>query len=278
MAALRAEPDADGRRLTIYRRGQSEPLLVQHAEDGRRPYIHPLLAPDGMGVLTEDAPAHHPWQHGLYVGLNAVNGVGFWTENETDGTFHPGPLSDVSAQDNTAGWAVESAWRAPDGADLLVESQAWAFTDLTDCYFLDMDWRLRAETNLTFGQYAYGGLFLRMPYRPETGGTALNSEGQENNDTEGRRARWVSVTMPIAGRADNAGIVLMDHPGNPEHPVPWRVDKQLGIAPSRSIAGEWRLAKDEETVSRYRLYIFCGDADPKYIEEVWKAFAAERDS
>lgn len=66
--------------LAIARSPLTTPLLVQQARPHHRPYIHPILAPDGCGVLTEDAPPHHPWQHGLYVGLNDVNGVGFWMD------------------------------------------------------------------------------------------------------------------------------------------------------------------------------------------------------
>ncbi|NRA38770.1 MAG: PmoA family protein, partial [Planctomycetes bacterium] len=53
-------------------------LLEQRCEAGRRPYIHPLFPLDGHGVLTEDSPDHHTWQHGLYTGLHGVNGSDFW--------------------------------------------------------------------------------------------------------------------------------------------------------------------------------------------------------
>ena len=61
---------------------------------------------------------------------------------------------------------------------------------------------LTAFCDLTFGEYAYGGLFLRMPYKRDLGGEAINSEGQTNRDAEGQRAQWVSVSIPIEGRAD----------------------------------------------------------------------------
>ena len=78
MRILQAESAPE--RLAIHRPGSSAPLLVQHTPAHRRPFIHPLAAPDGQGELTEDMPAHHPWQRGLYVGLNDLDGVGFWKE------------------------------------------------------------------------------------------------------------------------------------------------------------------------------------------------------
>lgn len=241
MTALRVEHAPD--QLRIFRDGLATPLLTQRAAKDKRPFIHPILAPDGVGELTENEPGHHLWQHGLYVGLNDVNGVGFWTEGlhekskDKDGTFHPQPLAAPKAEGSRVAWRVVTAWRSPKGEPMLCETQTWKFADFGRHYVLDLDWTLAAEADLTFGKYAYGGLFLRMPVRPDCAGVALNSAGQTNDAAEGQRAAWVSVHLNIPGREALAqracGIAMLDHPSNPEHPAPWRVDGQLGIAPSR---------------------------------------------
>ncbi|MDF2671728.1 MAG: hypothetical protein K0R67_4034 [Paenibacillus sp.] len=265
--------------IRIFRSGAVEPILVQQAEANSRPFIHPILAPDGKGILTEDAPAHHPWQHGLYIGLNDVNGIGFWSEglNPTrihlDGTFHPRLTQDAQVKDNCAIWSVRTEYRHPQGQPLLQETQSWELTDLGDHYQLHLNWQLQAEIDLTFGEYPYGGLFLRMPFRHPSGGTALNSAGQRNAEAEGKRARWVAVQMPIQGRDNDAGIAIMDHPSNLEHPVPWRVDGQLGISPSCSIAGPWRLNHGEIRSFQYSVIIFTGQIQESFIEETWQSFA-----
>ena len=265
--------------IAIHRGEERDPILVQHAETDHRPFIHPIVAPDGKGVLTENAPPHHLWQHGLYIGLNDVNGVGFWKEgirgDETDGTFHPGPLAGPTADQNRAMWEVKCSYRAPDGSDLFEESQAWRFTDLGDCYEIDLDWTIQASVELTFGEYPYGGLFIRMPYRKERGGEAVNSDGKVNREAEGERARWVAIHMPIEGRDDDAGMAMMDHPDNPDHPLPWRVDGQMGISPSRSILGAWRLGTGEEILFRHRVFVFCGHPHKDEIEASWQRFASD---
>jgi hypothetical protein len=241
-----------------------------------------MAAPDGQGILTEDTPGHHPWQHGLYTGLNDVNGVGFWTEGlhpatkDRDGTFHPRPLAPTKMEGNRASWTVETEWRGPNGEKMLLETQQWTVTDEGGIYTLDLLWTLKAQRDLRFGQHSYGGLFLRMPYRRERGGQAVNSEGQVSSEAEGQRARWVAVNMPIEGRGDEAGIVMMDHPDNPEHPVPWRVDGDLGIAPSRCIAGEWALAEGETVRFLHRLFVFCGKMNKDAVEASWKSFISIR--
>ena len=124
--------------IEIYREPHHVPLITQHARPNKRPYIHPIVAPDGFGVLTENAPPHHPWQHGLYVGLNAVNGIGFWAEGDADGTFHPSPLKTPNRNQNHVSWEVTSAWKTPDSTHLLTESQHWFFHDGGAHYELDM--------------------------------------------------------------------------------------------------------------------------------------------
>ena len=277
MPALRS--DHDTQKIAFYRDGSSLPLLTQVATTDSRPYIHPILAPDEIGEVTENQPGHHLWQHGLYVGLNDVNGFGFWTEglagNVLDGTFHPRPLAAPMVLGNTTSWEVVTDWRAPDGGPLLTETQHWRFTDNGSASLLDMDWTLAASTDLRFGKYSYGGLFLRMPWRAETGGDILTSEGATSHQSaEAQKARWVALSMPVPRRVSGpVGVAFFDHPTNPEYPNPWRVDSNLGITPSRCIAGEWHLPKGTETLNRYRLSIFQGLIDPAAVEAEAARFA-----
>lgn len=200
----------------------------------------------------------------------------------TDGTFHPRPLAAPTVDGRQARWVVESEWRGPDGTPLLDEAQRWSLRDARAHLVLDLEWTLHARRGITFGECAYGGIFLRMPYREEHGGTVLTSHGQNASQAAGQRARWVAVSMPIAGRPDRdvesriAGIAILDHPSNPEHPVPWRIDGQLGISPSRCIAGAWCLSTGESATERYRLVAFGGPIDPAYVDACWRTYATER--
>lgn len=272
---LEAEPD----RVSIYRIGSPTPILVQNAPRDLRPFIHPIIVPGGSASITENAPDHHPWQHGLYIGLNEVNGVGFWTEGldaqvaHLDGTFHPEILGAATAIENTARWSVVTEYREPRGETLFHERQDWTIADLGERYSLDLVWTLRADQALTFGEFDYGGLFLRMPFRRETGGTVFNSAGQEGRDAAGQRARWVAAQMPIPGDEGEIFAAILDHPQNLEHPVPWRVDKELGINPSVSIAGEWTIPAGEKRVLHYRLILGGGRVEASDIHEAWASFS-----
>lgn len=265
--------DFKSNRIAIYRGNDTLPILVQNADANTRPFIHPILAPDGKGILTQNMPPDHPWQHGLYVGLNKVNETGFWEETDQDGSFHPAPLQSPILVGNQISWQVKTEWRDATGNTMLMETQTWKFVDSTDHFELDLDWSLQALIDITFGKYAYGGLFLRMPFQGGEESNAINSEGKLNDAAEAQKARWVDISMPISGRVDKAGITLMDHPTNPGYPSPWRVDGQLGTSPSRCIAGDWSLKKGNSTTSKYRLYIHVGDINKSKIENIWNRFS-----
>ena len=265
--------------ISFLRPGTDDELVVQQARPGHRPYLHPLHAPDGRGVLTQDSPAHHPWQHGLYIGLNDVNGTGFWMESlyescrATDGTIHPRPLDPSEVCGDTARWTVVSEYRDAAGRPMMAEGQRWTLRAARDEYVLDFEWSLEAAIDLRFGRYDYGGLFLRMPWREDVAAGVLTSEGiAMQHEAEAQRARWVAAHMTIDGRDDPAGIAIMDHPANPGHPVTWRVDGQYGFGPNRCIAGPWELKAGERTMSRYRILPFCGTARRDLIEASYTEF------
>src|SRR5690606_31307754 len=39
--------------FSVFRAGEKTPILTQNARENFRPYVHPIIAPDGKGVLTE---------------------------------------------------------------------------------------------------------------------------------------------------------------------------------------------------------------------------------
>lgn len=268
--------------LSFRRSSAPRDLVVQNAVANHRPFIHPLLSPNGDGEVTENQPGHHLWQHGLYVGLNDVNGIGYWEEGlgknaPHDGTFHPEPLTAAQILGRTASWKVVTEWRDPQGRPLLRETQAWQLTDEGKSYHLDVIWTLTAVRDLRFGASKYGGLFLRMPYRPATGAVVFASTGATaREEIEQRCAKWVALAMPIPGRENPSycGIALLDHPTNAVHPTPWRLDSAYGLSPSRCIAGAWSLGAGDASSARYRVFVFSGKPDRTSVDESWRQFAS----
>ncbi|MCH2367825.1 MAG: PmoA family protein, partial [Planctomycetes bacterium] len=66
---LEVRRDEPGNTLSVFRDGEKKAVLTQVARPDFRPYLHPIVAPDGRGVLTEYSPGHHKHQSGLYWGF-----------------------------------------------------------------------------------------------------------------------------------------------------------------------------------------------------------------
>ncbi len=277
--------------IEAHLKGHGQPLVVHRTSPCARPYLHPLMAPDGIGAATEDVPPHHPWQHGLYFGLNDVNGVGFWTEGlhgpnrDIDGSVVTTSFAvegtDLDCPDGERGhWSVTASWRDPGGLELLRDRLRCALTVDRDRYWIDLAWHLAAQVDVRFGQYDYGGLFLRMPVVSAEETWLQSSSGATiPGEADGRRARWMALAVvPRQRRSLDVHrqpvcIAVMDHSDNPEHPVPWRADSGFGIAPSRCIAGAWSMAEGESVIFRHRVLVTIGPPDASVIDESHRTFA-----
>ena len=260
--------------ISVFRKGSKTPVLVQHAKEGFRPYLHPLSAPDGKGTLTEYSPAHHKHQTGIYWGFTRVNGRDF---------FH-NPGSDywkkISAyitekEGSEVKWQTVYDLLDEKGNTILTETQKWSMRNDSGKFVISLEWKGEAKTDITIGKYDYGGLFIRMPWKEGIKGEVTNSARQRNEHAEGQRATWVDVGIQVEGRDDFAHIAVFDHPENKGYPLPWRVDSQLGIGPARSREGDWQIKSGETEVIRHQLVVYTGELNDVKLNEQWVAFSGK---
>jgi putative heme-binding domain-containing protein len=217
-------------------------LATYVMEPNLRPYLHPLRDAAGQVVLTEDRPADHPWQHGIFTGFHRVNGFNYWKEDEGQQRFVR--LLDLSEQPDRVSWRALVELVAPDGNVVLEEEDAITIhaVESTAAYVMDFDLLLRARgQEVTFGQFFVGGLAVRMPWdKANPRQTHLNSNGLRGRSCEQQRAAWCNVERPFG--SETFGIAIFDHPANPNYPSGWRADEQGLINPNVSALGDWKLA------------------------------------
>ncbi|MEX2400868.1 MAG: DUF6807 family protein, partial [Rhodothermales bacterium] len=277
-AAAQEDPtlqvDRDGDAFTVVRADDGTSLLSYHARETDRPYVHPIMAPDGRGELTQYRPEHHPHQTGLYWGLKEVNGRDFFMGWRSE-HYRRVSSSILSAEGPVVRWRAVYHLLDAEGEPVITETHDWSARLRGGKLVMDLAWTGLAQQDVTMGQFYVGGLFLRMPWDPETEGDVVNAAGQYDGDAEGQRAPWVDVGVEIDGRSDFGHIALFDHPDNAAFPVPWRVDNELGVGPSRQILGDWSLAAGESTTIRYRILAYTGERDPGALTRQWIQYAAE---
>ncbi|MCA9049741.1 MAG: PmoA family protein, partial [Planctomycetaceae bacterium] len=276
---LEAVLSEGGDQIRVIRRGQSEPILVQNATPDFRPYIHPIAAPDGQGLLTEFSPNHHRHQTGLYWGFTRVNGRDYFhhPEGEYWKRVSVTVLKGTAANGNdSVQWQTVYDLLGEAGDTVLQETQVWSLSDKGDRCDLELQWTGEAQTDVTIGEYDYGGLFLRMPWSPGTPAHVVNSARQTDLRAEGQRAVWLDVGMQVPGRTSPAHIAIFDHAENPGFPLPWRVDSQFGVGPVRARLGDWRIRKGEATTIRHKLVVYTGEADDVVLTDMWSDYTGQR--
>jgi hypothetical protein len=271
---LRIEHDTSAGSLSIFRSDEKTPIVVYNAKEDFRPYTHPIVAPDGKGVLTEYSPGHHKHQTGLYWGFTRVNGRDYF-HNPDKGYWKRISANILTGEGKVVKWQTIYDLLAEDGSTVLTETQTWSLTEATGKYFLDLEWKGEAKTDITIGEYDYGGLFLRMPWREGIAGEVINAARQRNEKAEGQRAMWVDVGMQVEGRDDLAHVALFDHTDNERFPQPWRVDSQLGVGPALARLGDWKIPKGKTEVLQYRMVVYGGTLNDVDLIDAWETYVGD---
>jgi hypothetical protein len=186
--------------------------------DSPRPHVHPLTSPAGV-VLTSDAPADHPWHHGMWFTIKYLNGVNFWEEYGEYGRLE---VVEVETREGRERASID--WIAPDGSGVAAREKR-AITHVTlgpDAYALDWDIELVPAVDTVFDRTpyttwgGYSGLTLRGA--PDWTETKLRVFGYD----EPRDRVLGDIASPWCTLAnESAGVVMMDHPKNPRHPTLW---------------------------------------------------------
>lgn len=268
---LRVNHDEIAETISIFQNKSMTPVLTQVVKKEERSYIHPIIAPDGNGVLTEYRPGHHLHQTGIFWGLKLVNGRDFFMHWQSD--YWRGVSTRVlNDKGKSVRWQTVYDMLDENGNTIVVETQNWTMQHVNDKYVLDLEWRGEAKEDVVMGKFYVGGLFVRMPWAKGTIGEIVNSSGLKDSAIEAQRAIWSDVGIKVEGRDDFAHIAIFDHPNNKAFPTPWRVDSQLGIGPSRQIIGDWKIDKCNIEIIRYRLIVYTGKLDSAELTNLWKDF------
>ncbi len=263
----------------LVRRGDSDAAILTHvAGENFRPYLHPIVAPDGNGVITQFSPGHHRHQTGLFWGFTRVNGRDYFHHPE-ESHWRRVSASILNAEAADRGDPVQ--WQTvydlldEDGNGVLRESQIWTMRDAGDRYELDLQWSGEAMVDVTIGEYDYGGLFLRMPFTPGIPGRVVNSARQVGSRGEGQRAVWLDVGMQVAGRDDMVHVAIFDHPQNDGFPQSWRVDSQMGVGPASARLGDRKIEKGHTETIQHRIVVYSGELNDVELTNRWSDYSGQ---
>lgn len=253
----------------------------------QRPFWYPLLTARGVS-LTRMGHPHDPVSHShhnsVWIAHHDLNGIDFWSDHaKVQGRIVPQRVLRYDDGEDGASMLMTNHWvRASDHALQLIETRRSEVRPLegNKSWLMIIDVAFAAPAGMTssFGPTFFGGIAVRMAKTigvRDGGGRILNSESQLN-EAQGFRqpARWCDYSGRLTNEADGfAGITLLNHPGNPQHPTAFHVrdDGWMGacLNPDNPIV----LSGDRNLRLRYGLWVHDGMASPALSETHWKVFA-----
>jgi hypothetical protein len=197
-------------------------------------------------------------------------------------------------------------WVDNDGQVLLEEETTFIFWGEGDLRGIDRKTKLTAKTDVSFKDNKEGCIAIRVttPLQlpssrkkktftdahgvvtevlgsKEANGKYLSSEGREDDDVWGTRAKWVKLYGSFG--EENADIVIIDHPKNPGYPTHWHA-RNYGLFAANTLGQkifskgalelDYKLIKGETANFNYRILINCGDTlSAQQIEAKYMEFA-----
>ncbi len=259
-------------------------------------HLHPVYSPSGK-IVTGNHPDDHPWHRGIWMAWTKTefgdSHPDFWNQGKGDGKAKDSErlLAEVRFA------ALDKTWSGPDGGGFISKHHFLDHSQPPGEKVLDETWEVAVsqktldgipaniidltstqtcagEKPLKLPEYHYGGLGVRgnLLWNPADAVTMLTSEGHDRKAGDSTKAKWVH----IGGQVDDAptGMVILIHPSNFRFPQPLRLNPknpQLCIAPSQD--GDWSIDPGKSFVSKYRILVFDGKPDAKWINAQWKAYA-----
>ncbi|MFT5466322.1 MAG: hypothetical protein ACI8UO_001421 [Verrucomicrobiales bacterium] len=272
------------------------------------PYLYPVIGPDGENItrhypMREDVEGEsqdHPHHRSIKFSHRDVNGYSFWAP-----TGDPGPrnaeinLTKVEkiSGGETGELILLNDWLG-EGKLVLKERMRLKFTPLEKGQMLmDYDVELTASNvDVTFGDNKDGGLGVRVAGTmvaekrgTNTGdGTIVNSNGEKNAESWGKRANWSDYFGPSTG-GTVVGVAMFDHPSNLRFPTHWHA-RTYGLNTANRFGkghferatgakmgdGDYTIKKGETLKIRHRLYFHLGNAEEAKVDEHWADYAKEK--
>ena len=261
-----------------------------------RPFLFPIIGPGGAKMtrnwpIVEGVPNEqedHPHQKSLWWAHGDMNGVDFWAETAKSGkTVH----EEFTAIESGEVGVIKSRnkYVAPDGKVVCRDERFLRIYPGSQGRTFDFEITLRGgDDGLTLGDTKEGTMAMRlaatMRLKGKVGkGHIVNSEGQRDGQTWGKRAKWVDYYGPVE---DNiVGVAIFDHPSNPRHPTWWHV-RDYGLFAANPFGihdfekkppgtGDLKVGAAEKITFKYRFYLHSGDEKEGKVSDEYDRYVKQ---
>ncbi|MBN1765034.1 MAG: ThuA domain-containing protein [Sedimentisphaerales bacterium] len=255
-------------------------------------FIHPLKTPSGFCVTDLQPPdhLHHfglwwPWKYIIAEGRKIV----CWELQQGEGFVRAKGIVKHNTDQAGVVFVAESEYidrTAPAGPKVVLhetlEAQVTRPVDFpAQGYFLNLliTNRCAIDSPVEIVKYRYSGFGYRgaESWNKNTS-TLLTSEGKDRDTSNFTRAKWVRVQGDVPG-GGKAGVVLMSHPDNHDHPQwlrTWDSTQFDGAVfvnfnPVQENSRTFEPGRDY--IQQYQLFIYDGSVTAGQAEQLWQDYA-----
>ncbi len=288
--AVAIEKAGDVIRVTI----GGDTFTAYHYRDVDRPFFYPVIGPTGVNVTRHwpmkdgtDEQHDHRHHHSLWFTHGDVNGHDFWSHGRGPKIVQDGP-AEIESKDGVAVLKCKNKWLAKDGKPVCTDERVHRFSTCGKCRIIDFAITVSAcDGKVVFGDTKEGSMAIRLAPTMRLKGTVgtghiVNSAGDRDNKTWGKRAAWCDYYGPLEGKT--VGVAIFDHPDNPRHPTWWHV-RNYGLFAANPFgihyfekkkkgAGDLTVPAGKSVTFRYRFYFHEGDEKEGRVAAMYKKYAS----
>jgi sugar phosphate isomerase/epimerase len=268
-------------------------------QDVPRPFFYPVIGPNGVPIsrhwpmkdINPDEARDHVHHKSLWFTHGEVNGQDFWGEGSRSGKIVHDRFLEVSSGSKVGVIKSKNKWVAKSGEVVCTDTRTHRFYAGGDGQIMDFEVTIHASEGkkVVMGDTKEGSMAIRltptMRLKCKVGkGHIVNSAGDTDGSTWGKRAKWCDYYGPVEG--ETVGVAIFDHPDNPKHPTWWHV-RDYGLFAANSFGvhnferkekgvGDITIPAGESLTFKYRFYFHKGDDKQGKVAEQYREYAATR--
>lgn len=291
-AAVDVQKEADSIKVSI----DGKPFTEYHFKNTSRPFLYPILGPDGSRMTRDwpmaDSPNEehdHPHHKSFWFAHGEANGVDLWSESAKAGKTVQTKLVKAKGGKNQGVIQTRNDWLAKDGKVIASDERTLTFHASPAGRFIDFKIVIKPNgEDLVLGDTKEGTMAIRlaetMRLKGKVGkGHIVNSEGVRDADTWGKRAKWVDYFGPVQDKT--VGVAIFDHPSNPRHPTWWHV-RDYGLFAANPFGihdfekkpagtGNLTVPKNETLTFQYRFFFHTGNDTDAQVAQQYATYASK---
>jgi len=266
-------------------------------QDVPRPFFYPVIGPTGANITRhwpmkegKDEAQDHVHHKSLWFTHGEVNGQDFWGEGGRSGKIVHDKFVKVESGAKAGVIEDKNKWVARDGKVVCTDTRTHKFYSRPDGQIMDFEITIHAsQGKVVLGDTKEGSMAIRLaPTMRVEGkvakGHIVNSEGDKDKSTWGKRAAWCDYYGPVEGKT--VGVAIFDHPKNPKHPTWWHV-RTYGLFAANPFGvhnfeggkkgiGDIVIEAGRSLTFKYRFYFHKGDTEQAQVAKNYREYAATK--